>query len=247
MLGHLVYNDYDFGELFFCHAPRPLLPQVQVDELSVAGVDGADYVRSTFKPVEIRAIMVLRDPKGSPERMNSIIDEVNRALARSRHGRLYLPDHGRRYYIASVAGTSSYQELYATAKLEVTFRASRPWRYGETVSLPLSDGKNAKLELRGNYRTWPTFQGTVASAASSTTLRNVTTGRLTTLYPNKVSTASTWGSSKALSILSEEMLATVGGETWPIGLNSTFWPLEGDCTVRVTGGSGELSYTEVWL
>lgn len=248
MLGHLIYGGYDFGEIFYCHAEKPLMPPLAIKELTAEGADGARFSYRTANPVEIQATFFLRDPKQSHERMRAILDEVAENLYPQQQ-ELYLPTFEDRCYIASVAGTSTVQEFVATAKLNVTFRSVSPFMYGRTKTMSLAAGAN--YVSRGGNVAAP-FKATLTATADANFIRiqNGTGSNRpkVMLYKNKKNEDVHWSGGESVVVDMGGRSVTVGGTRWPFSLSSDFWPLDGETVnIHMTGATGSVEWRETWL
>ena len=247
MRGHLSFGGHDFGELFYCHAEKPLLPPMEVAELTVDGMDGARFSRSTARPVEIEAVMVLREPKQSQERLRAVVDDVAGHLA-AKDAELYLPGYEDRCYMASVSGTSSIEEFVSTARLRVTFRASSPFMLGRKRSAEIVDGSNT-VKRGGNAPAAFVFTGKTMGATSYIRLRKgtATANPRVILYANKLNDDDAWDANVPIVIDMGNRIATANGARWPININSDFWLLDESTNVHATSVEGAIEWRETWL
>ena len=247
-MGHMIFGGHDFGELFYCHAEKPLLPPLKIRELDVEGMDGTRYAMRNAEPVEVKATLITRDPKQSDERLRNLLDEVSGHLA-VEQAELYLPGYEDRCYIASVSGTSSVEEFVTSARLKVTFRAASPYMLGRKRSAEVTAGSNT-IKRGGNAPASFTFDGNPVSSATYIRIRKgtVTANPRVIIYKNKRDEGTAWSTSDAIHVDMGKRLVTANGSRWPMNLNSEFWLLDSDSVnVHMTGAEGTVEWRETWL
>lgn len=245
MIGHLVYGEHDFGEMFFCHAPKRIMPESSIAERTVGGRDGAYFQSRKLQPVEVECTMVLREPKQCHERLIEILDEAARHL-RPVQQRLYLPTDDQRYYIATHVGTSTVEEFVTSARLTVSFRATDPLRYGMDRTFELPASASTTVRTGGNMPARPVFKATATAGTTSYRARSSTANQDVYIYPNKLDTSQGWNGGELLEIDMESETASVNGQPWPVSLSSSFFGFE-DGDKLYTNIASTVEWKERWL
>ncbi len=245
MLGHMVFNGRDFGELFFCHAPK-VLPSFSVNQTEVAGMDGAYFKSRRMLPVDIPCTMVLLGPKPDAEGMAALMHDVAADLLVPEQAELVLPSHENRYYIASVKDVSSVDEFVTSARINVVFHACDPVMYGPTRTLDLAASTTSTIRTGCNVPVRPVARASAVSGATYYRVRNVSAGEQVYVYPNKVDTSSSWSGGEAIEVDMGKQLATVNGQPWPVSLSSDYFEVsDGDGVWSNMATS--LEWRERWL
>lgn len=245
MIGHLVFNDYDFGELFFCHAPKRLMPSVDVSSQSVSGRSGAYFKSRRYEPIEIECTLVLRGPKGSDEAMITLLEEVAQRLDVDQ-AKLYLPTDDSKYYLATLSGASSVDEFVTSARLRLTFTVLDPFKRGQRRSVSLSANSATYVEVGGTYPASPII---TAQPVANTTMyrwRDYDNDKSVYVYADPSNTSAKWNGTETIILDTEKELCTVNGQVWGITLTSDYFEIEGRVRLWANAPS-VVEWEERWL
>lgn len=234
---NIAFNGEKLSRYFVvCSVDLPMLPEINVNEIQVAGKPGSWY---SSRQIGTRDIAIrLGILNETSDRVEALDNWVNRAYMLSLDQECRL-DLGDGYYANCVlAGQSPITRRKQWNTVDLTFHCCDPYIYRNKFEIPLVSGDNTVI-VTGTCPTWPVFE--ISNPSSSFLLRNIGTG-------HQVKVDSVQANAK-LTVDMRRRRCSIGGAYKAADPSvSDFWPLNpGENQIRLQTGSGSLTYTEVFL
>lgn len=233
----IAYDGIALSDYFIIRGvDMPLFPAVDTLGLEVDGKPGAWFSSRKIGTREITVrLALLADDKDRIASMEEWL-LVSQRIATDKPHKLEL---GNGYWVnAIMTGNSEITRQATWSKADITFRCFDPYIYGETYEVPLKTGSNT-IYVRGLCPTYPVYD--VIGSDGTVTLQDEDTGKQLTVH-GMVPDA-------RLVMDMEQYRCTVRGYYKAADPSvSDFWPLNpGENHIKLTSGTGTLTYTERYL
>lgn len=237
-IGHtsLVYDGVRLSDYFVVRTiEMPLLPTIDASIIEVSGKPGAWFSNRKIGTRDINIGFGILSRSKKFEDILSIWIDLSKKLSKDKVCKLEL---GNGYYCnAILMGDSGITNNGNWSIITVTFRCFDPYIYRNTHTKTLKAGDNV-FEVEGQEEALPVFK---VKDATSITITNKGTG-------DKIKVDSI-PSNQELVVDMINNKCTVNGvyKAADPGV-SDFWGISpGTCTINLSGGSGTMEYTEVYL
>lgn len=236
----MIFDDINLKDYMHAECARPLMASPTVSTTTVAGRDGFEVASVKLESFDVGVeCYVLPDfpipLREGIRRTDAIKRIIASKLYRTEKCKLIFDDDPTRYNLAIMSGISDVERIGYVDSFTVTFTCD-PISYAfEETTRELSSGLNT-LIVGGTYKTWPSFE--ITATGSSVTLIDGTGQSVT----------AECSSGSIVRFDMERKRATVNSSDTRVAISSRFFQLEpGENTIRVTGGSGSVTYREAWL
>lgn len=231
-----TFGGVDLSGMLACSSTsRRVAPASRISKTEVPGMDGCHVQAEGLEAVELSVgvIMLAETPDE--------VSETRRRLAEALSGGarpLVLPDEPERFVMARYVGGDEWDAAYGSPTAKLSFLCADPLSYGQARTAEVGTSSVA-VRPGGTYKALPTV---TAKPASGTywTLANETTGEFV-----RVEAAFTGAQTVELDMAAER--CTLNGADWPVTLSSTFFALDGPCSLRCSSGGAEVAWRERWL
>lgn len=210
----------------------PLLPTFEAVTQELAQRPGAYFASRKVGTREITMKLRLNAESRCPLDIFQAWREYSQVFNKPTPRKLMLNEE--KYCYALMVGDTPIEDEAYYGTVELSFVCYDPYFYGEEHAVPLTS--STSFEIKGGVSCYPTLE--LTATGSSVTVTNQKTAEFV-----KVSTAS----GTKLVIDMERQIVTEGGEYVPVDLSSDFFPLEGSCSLKLTGATGTMKYRERFL
>lgn len=230
------FGDVDLSGMLACSSTaRKVAPERRLTKTEVPGMDGCHVRDEGLSAMEI-SVGVIMLAKTADE-----VSETRRRLAAALQGGakpLVLPDEPERFVWAQYMGGDDWDAAVSSPSAKLSFLCADPLSYGQerTASVGTS---STLIRPGGTYKALPLITAN-PSKGSYWTITNVTTGEFV-----RVDADFTGSQTVVIDMAAER--CTLNGADCPVTLSSTFFALDGDCTVKCSSGAATMEWRERWL
>lgn len=230
----IKYDGVDVSDVFaVVDVSVSVLPSIEAVTQELAQRPGQYFASRKVGAREVKLKLALDAESRCPVDIFKAWRDVSGVFNKPDPRRLYLSED--KYINALFVGESEIEDQGYKGVCELSFVCFDPFFYGTRHDVALS-GTTA-FKVMGGVGAFPVIEAT--GAAGALTVTNETTGEFVTV-PNV-------SASTKVVIDMAAQRATANGEYAPVDLLSDFFMIDGEASIRISGGSAKLSYEERYL
>lgn len=215
---------------------RSIMPDVNINTISVPGRDGVILNGHTHAPLVITVTATLSAKKATD--VATVRHALAEALLSDKDNPLkplVLPDDPNITYDAMVNGSTTLSRDYGYPRVNLEFYVPSGYGYGEEITrtVPFT------TTITGNVPTWPIVTLRGSASQTLTVIRRDSTGQETIICK---------GGTTVVVDTENESVTTLSGESVVFDLSSDFFDFKpGSVTVDSGGGSATVTWRPRWV